>query len=243
VSDDRLVRVLAFLAAHVAAHNTVVSSRTACDACTHLTGVEGTGLTLMNGAGRDESRYATNTTSAAIEDLQFALGEGPGLDSFRAGMPVLVPDLDSTTGHRRWPVFTPAAVETGARAVFAFPLRSGAVRLGSLVLHRTRPVPMTADQLADTLVVADVVLSLLLDELVPVRRELTQQSGEGMSLSRAEVHQAAGMVSAQLGVTVEEALVRLRAYAYASEQPMDAVARRIVTRRLRMRPETELEPG
>jgi hypothetical protein len=232
VSGDRLVRILTFIAEYAAARHTVVSSRATCDACVRLTAVDGAGLTLMNGSGRGDSRYTTDLISAALEDLQFTVGEGPAMDAFRSGLPVLIPDLDSAAGHRRWPVFTPAAVQAGARAVFVFPVRSGAARLGVLGLHRVEPGLLTADQVSDTLVVADVVLSMLLDELTPLHR------GPGryqVPLNRAEIHQATGMVSAQLEVTVEEALVRLRAYAFVHDEPIAAVAKEIVARRLRLK--------
>jgi GAF domain len=238
VTDDRLVRVLAFIADHAAAKDVVVSSQTACDAGVRLVEASGAGLTLMNGAGRSESRYATNETGSLLDDAQFTLGEGPGPDAFRTAMPVLVDELDSGPAHRRWPLFTAAAIDAGAQAIFAFPLRTGAVRLGALVLHRTTLGPLAPDQVADALVLTDVILSLLLDEMTSVRRPLTEE----IRLTGAEIHQATGMVSVQLGVTVEEALIRLRAYAFAHDQPIAAVAHEVVARRLRMGPPLEPDP-
>src|SRR5688500_8045400 len=104
--------------------------------------VSGVQLTLMNGPDRGESRYSTNEVGAQLEDLRFTLGEGPCADAFRLGVPVLVGELDSGQNHRRWPLFVPAALDIGARAVFAFPLRSGAIRMGALVLHRMHPDPL-----------------------------------------------------------------------------------------------------
>ena len=42
------------------------------------------------------------------------------------------------------------------RAVFGFPLRAGTVHLGALNLYRVLPGPLTGEQHADALVVADV---------------------------------------------------------------------------------------
>jgi GAF domain-containing protein len=236
VTEGRLVRVLAFVVDYTRAHGTVVSSQVACDACVQLVEASGAGLTLMNGAGRGDSRYATNEAAAAIDESQFTLGEGPSLDAFRSDLPVLVPDLDTARNHDRWPMFTPAAVRTGARALFVFPLRTGAVRLGTLVLHRTTPGPLTVGQISDALVITDVILSLLLDELAPTQPDPAQRLSEGVRLSRAEIHQATGMVSVQLGVTIEEALLRLRAYAFANDLLIADVARDVVSRRLRLEP-------
>jgi hypothetical protein len=95
VPDGRLVRVVAYIADHAAASGTVVSSQVACDACVLLVEASGAGLTLMNGKGRAESRYATNDVATLLEETQFTLGEGPTLDVFESAVPVLVPDLDA----------------------------------------------------------------------------------------------------------------------------------------------------
>ncbi|MGB0094384.1 MAG: ANTAR domain-containing protein [Solirubrobacteraceae bacterium] len=50
----------------------------------------------------------------------------------------------------------------------------------------------------------------------------------------AEVHQATGMISVQLGVSMDEAFVRLRAHAFAAGRSLKAVAGDVVARRLRL---------
>ena len=54
------------------------------------------------------------------------------------------------------------------------------------------------------------------------------------ALSRTEVSQATGMLVAQLGVEPAEALVRLRAHAYATDRSATDVARDILDRRLQL---------
>ena len=49
------------------------------------------------------------------------------------------------------------------------------------------------------------------------------------------VHNAAGAVSIQLGVTITEALVRLRAYAFSNDRPLRDVAEDVVARKLRLK--------
>ncbi len=241
MSGERLARVLAHLATDAASRGITTSSEAACEACVSLIGVSGAQLTLMNGTGRGESRYSTNDIGTQLENLRFTLGEGPCEDAIRFGLPVLIGDLDSWTNHQRWPLFVPSAGATGARAVFAFPLRSGAIRIGALVLHRTSPGTLSPDQISNALVVADVVMSLLVDELTRVHLGSGAPLLDGMPLSRAEVHQATGMLSAQMGVSMDEALVRLRAHAFAHDQPVVEVARDIVARRLRLSPDGRSE--
>jgi AmiR/NasT family two-component response regulator len=46
------------------------------------------------------------------------------------------------------------------------------------------------------------------------------------------------MLTVQLGVTAAEAFARLRAYAYSQDRRLADVARDIVTRRLRLQPDS-----
>ncbi|MDX8034039.1 GAF and ANTAR domain-containing protein [Lentzea sp. BCCO 10_0856] len=237
MSGERLAKLLAYLAEDAAARGITTSSEAVCDACIRLIGVSGAQLTLMNGTGRGESRYSTNEIGTQLENLRFTLGEGPCEDAVRSGVPVLVAQLDSWENDQRWPLYVPAAIAAGARAVFVFPLRSGAIRIGALVLHRTSPGPLSPEQVQDAHVVADLIMSLLLDELTRLHLDSEVPPADGMPLSRAEVHQATGMLSVQLGVSMDEALVRLRAHAFAHDRSVIDVARDIVSRRLRLSPE------
>ncbi|WP_211294239.1 GAF and ANTAR domain-containing protein [Lentzea kentuckyensis] len=237
MSGERLAKLLAYLADDAAARGVTTSSEAVCEACIMLIGVSGAQLTLMNGTGRGESRYSTNEIGSQLENLRFTLGEGPCEDAVRSGVPVLAGQLDSWENHQRWPLFAPAAIATGARAVFVFPLRSGAIRVGALALHRTSPGPLTSEQVHDAHIIADLTMSLLLDELTRLHLASEVPPADGMPLSRAEVHQATGMLSVQLGVSMDEALVRLRAHAFAHDQSVVDVSRDIVARRLRLSPE------
>jgi hypothetical protein len=237
VSGERLARVLVRLATDAAARGTTVSSETACETGVHVTGVSGAQLTLTSGTGRGESRYSTNEIGQRLEDLRFVLGEGPSEDALRSGVPLLVPDLDSPENFLRWPLFALAAGSTGARALFALPLRSGAIRLGVFVLHRTSAGPLTLEQVSDAQVLTDIVMSLVLDELAGIHPDPGVTAVDTMPFDQAEVHQATGMLSVQMGVTMDEALVRLRAHAFVHDQRAVDVARAIVGRRLRLSPD------
>ena len=134
---------------------------------------------------------------------------------------------------RRWPRIWPAGnpgpagrssrwrpARPGAAAVFAFPLRIGAVRAGVLGLYRERPGPLTAFQLGDALVFADTATMLLLDAQDqagerPRGSGRPRRPARGPGLHRAEIDQATGMLTEQLGAGIADAFVRLRAYAYA----------------------------
>jgi hypothetical protein len=231
--SDRAARVWAWIAA---AHHGDAPAPVAalCHAAALWLGVDGASVTAMSGPVMREPVCASDELSARLEELQFTMGEGPGADDFRVGSPMLIAELGSATA--RWPGFVSAAVSAGAGAMFSFPLQAGAIQVGILTLYRARPGPMAAEELADALVFADIALRLLLDASSGVIGFPGYRPLDGMSESRAEVHQATGMISVQLGVSLEEAFVRLRAHAFANSAALGDVATEVVDRRLRFGP-------
>jgi GAF domain-containing protein len=226
VAGDRLLRILATV-------GTETEPARLCEVCAEIAGMTGAGIMLMTGDTQRGSVCSSNPVSALIEELQFTLGEGPCVDAHQDDRPVLEPDLAGAAAPR-WLGFTPPAVAAGARAVFGFPLRVGGVRLGALNLYRDRPGPMSDEQYADSLVLARVAArAVLAMQADAVPGTLSTELEEGGDF-RLVVHQASGMVAAQLGVTVGEALARLRAYAFSNELPLRDVAEAVVERKLRL---------
>src|SRR4051812_35909549 len=193
----------------------------------------GAGIMLMSGDDPRGSICTTNDVSALVEDLQYELGEGPCVDAHHQARPVLEPDL-AFPAVPRWMAFTPPAVDAGVRAVFAFPLQVGAVRLGALDLYRDGPGPLTDEQHSDALAMADVisrwVLNVQADAPVGALAEKLERNADFHFV----VHNAAGAVSVQLGISVAEALLRIRAYAFSHDLELRDVAEDIVARRLRL---------
>jgi len=196
--------------------------------------VTGAGISMMTEAGNRGVVCATDDVAAQIEDLQFTLGEGPCVEAVRSGVPVLVPNLDmpDDVAVDRWPAFMKGAGVAGVRAVFAFPLRIGAINVGALDLYRDRPGELTAAHLRAGFMAADAAALALL------RTEITSDESladdvEDISTFQLQVHQATGMVQVQLGVTTEEAFLMLRARAFALGRPIADVATDVVGRTLR----------
>ena len=203
-----------------------------CATCAVLTGMSGAGIMLLADDVAHGSLCTTDPTSALIEQVQYTLGEGPCVDAHREGRPVAEPDL-AGAGPGRWAAFADPVVAAGVGAVFGFPLRVGAVRLGALNLYRDRPGDLSDDQHADALVLADVAAEVIL--LLQARAPAGMLADE---LARSAdlhlvVHQAAGMVAVQLRISVADALVCLRAHAFAYDRPLREVADDVVARRLR----------
>jgi hypothetical protein len=204
-----------------------------CDRCVSEVAVTGAGATVLSTAD-DNTRFghrrglvhASNPTSARLEDLQLTVGEGPCVDAFASGGPILVPNLVADIS--RWPAFGSAAVELGAAAVFSFPLQVGVVRLGSLDLYRDRPGELAGPALSDALILADLATHTVIEQL----DGHTIEDVTWLADPHMEIHQAVGMVRIQLGGTSDAALLRLRAYAFTNGLPLAEVAQQVVSRTL-----------
>jgi hypothetical protein len=214
-----------------AGHATGAPASRLCDVCVEVLHVSGAGITVMSGQNVGPV-CSSNARVSQLEELQFSLGEGPCHDAFATGETVSEPDLDRRSPEI-WPNYTRPALDLGACAVFAFPLRVGTTRIGVLTLYEDEAGPLSAEQTADSIVTADVVaetMSLMNERGTPPF--MTDEHGGGFDASRTQVHQASGVVAVQLGISVAEALVRIRAHAYASEHSVASVAREIVAHRL-----------
>ncbi|HEV2636053.1 MAG TPA: ANTAR domain-containing protein [Actinocrinis sp.] len=198
--------------------------------------VDGLALALFSGEGASELLWCTNETVQGVEDLQLTLGEGPGIEAGRTKAMVSVPDLVRIP-HQRWPGLAAEAVGLVARAVFCFPVGLGAIGLGVLTAVRLTPGPLTGGQVEDARALADALAVRALDD--GGRHLDGRHPNSSHALTRAEVHQATGMLSVQLAVSLPDALLRLRAHAYSSGHPLTEICQDIVDRRLRLGPHGE----
>lgn len=193
--------------------------------------VDGAAISLLTASTSSQTLCATDATAELLEDLQFSLGEGACVEAAVTGRPVLVADMHRTSEVSRWPAFAAAVVErSDVGALFAVPFQWGTINLGVLDLYRKAPGALSDAQLRDVMSAADMTALMFLG----VRTD----PGDGVWLDhslhgRVEIHQATGMVLAQLGVSAQDALARMRAYAFAEQRLLSDVARDVVSRRLR----------
>ena len=228
---DRLARIIEALA-HDGEPDQATYPQQVCAASVGLLGVTGAGLTLMTKSelGEPGAVWASDELAEKVEDVQFALGEGPGLEAHHRGVPLLEPHLADMLA--RWPFFRPAALDLGVRAVFAFPLQIGVIRLGALTLHRVDAGFLSDDELADALVLAHVATQDIVDLQAQgsLHWDLSHPRGR-----RARVHQATGMIAAQLDSDMSTALACIRGYAFAYGSTIFDVAADVIARRLRVK--------
>ncbi|MGW7066716.1 ANTAR domain-containing protein [Streptomyces sp. NPDC054855] len=205
------------------------------DECAEMLGLEGLALLLSSGGRRAELVQSCGERTSALEDLQQVQGQGPSLDAAQFGNLLLLPDVSDSLSFsaERWPGLPGAIEALGIRAVFSFPLRIGVIALGALTGHRATPGPMSTAQLTDAFGLADTISQITIATAAQTDLPHTPLLDEP-GLHFAEVHQATGMVAAQLGIGVDHALIRLRGYAFSHDLPLLEVAREVLALRLRL---------
>ncbi|MEU2873985.1 ANTAR domain-containing protein [Streptomyces olivoreticuli] len=201
--------------------------------CARILGVDGVAISLATDGSLSELVWSSPGVSERLEDEQYTLGEGPGVDALGSCAVIVEPDLGQVRSDR-WPMMLPMLTGLGVDALFCFPLRIGGACLGVLTAQRTGVGPLTAAAMDDALILAAAVTAVVLDG---GKRAAAFASAEsvGAQLHRAVVHQASGMISVQARVTVAQALVLLRAHSYRHEVSLLWVAEEVVKRRLHFR--------
>lgn len=193
--------------------------------------VDGAAISLRLAEGEQELVVASGKWAEQLEELQYVVGEGPGVEAIAVGGPVLASDL--TVNEQRWPGFADGASASGAQAAFAFPLQVGAIRLGTLDLYRRTAGPLEPDDLADALALADLATTALLTDSKATGDQAAFWARDDVAGHYDDVNVATGMLATELRISLEDALLRLRAHAFSNRLPITEVARAVLARHLR----------
>ncbi|MCU1363617.1 MAG: hypothetical protein JWM55_1445 [Acidimicrobiaceae bacterium] len=205
-----------------------------CRAAAEIMELDGASISLTSSDVEMTSLCAGESVAQSLCDLEITVNEGPAMDTIRMGVSVVEADLDSL--RHRWPLYTPEALQLGARAVFSFPVRLGAIRFGALSLFRLSSGPLRANQASDGFLMASVVArSVLSMQAGASSDELLAEFHHGAQLD-FRVHEAAGMLAVQGSMPVKDALVALRVHAFSTDTELSILAEHVVTRRIRLDP-------
>src|SRR5450432_3292871 len=212
-----------------------------CHACVHLLEVDGAAISVMLEGLSQGPAGSSGELSRQLDELQFTFGEGPCTDAVRHGEPVMAENL-ANAAEQRWPAYAGSALGLGIRAVYALPINLANSCVGALDLYRHKPGPLEGDSLVGGLMAAELA-ELPLMALMSANADLVAVAdGEEAwdhlaALARVEVYQATGMLMGQLGVGPADALVRLRAHAFAHGLTASEAAWLIVGRQLVLEPD------
>lgn len=192
--------------------------------------VTGAAVSTLGDLLGTETISASDREAARLDELQFDLGEGPCWDTFQTGRPVLEPDLRARP-QRRWPAFSHAISEDEVGAIYALPLSMGTLRLGAVDLYSRQPGELDAARLEQAIALTSVVARVVLRRALRLSAE-DGQLDDGNRYSRRLIHQATGMVIAQLRISPEDAHLLIQGHAFASGSSMQAVAEQILEGRM-----------
>jgi hypothetical protein len=200
-------------------------------AARQLLQVDGLSLTLQAASRNRVTLAVTDQIAAELEQLQDVLSQGPCWSADQTGEPQRA-DL-SEVDDERWPQFQAAArTAVGPRSVFALPMQPGPQVLGVISAHLANGTDLPTG-LEDALFLADTIGAALLTD--PQQHHPYGQAGSWTS--RTQVHQATGMLIAQLRLPADDALAILRAHAYAHNTSLEDIADQVIARSLSFDPD------
>jgi GAF domain len=208
-------------------------ARSLCLATVDVLRVTGAGLVLMSGGQSLDFIGVSDGISEAVEQMEYTLGEGPCVSAFRTKTPVFDADL-ADEEKAPWPAFRRGALAAGICAAFGFPLLVERICIGALNLYHDQPGALTDDQVADALVVAQFASRSVLAWQADAPPGTLAWQLERAPNHKVEIHQATGRISVQVGVSLDDALALLRAYAFSHDRPISAVATDIAAGNLRL---------
>jgi GAF domain-containing protein len=184
---------------------------TLSERCVDVLDTAAAGIMLADADGNLRAMTSSNEAMRVVELFEIQSQEGPCLDSYRSGQPVVNQDLATVDG--RWPRFAPVAVKAGFLAADAIPMRLRGQIIGALNLFRTETGSLNADDVAIAQALADLATIAILQNRTTVeQRDVNAQLTAALS-SRVAIEQAKGMIAERGHVAVDQAFDRLRRHA------------------------------
>lgn len=200
-----------------------------CEPFVELFPISGASVSTLGDLLGSETVSASDDVAARLDEIQFDLGEGPCWDAMNLAHPVLEPHFRAREG-RRWPAFSAALLEHEVVSLFAFPVVVGPLRIGAVDLYSDRAIEFGHVESRRAGTMADAVgRHLLRHALGAMEREYEEV---GNAFSRRLIHQATGMVIAQLRISAEDAQLIIQGRAFATGESMMSVAQQITEARL-----------
>ena len=196
------------------------------DRCVEILDVSAAGLMLVAPEGDLRVVASSSEAMRVVELFELQSQEGPCLDCYRSGQPVLNQHLGTVDG--RWPNFTPVALEAGFRSVHALPMRLRGAIIGALNLFRTHEGPLDANDVLAAQALADVATIAILQHRAALEAQVVNEQLNHALNSRVLIEQAKGVLAERAGLDIEHAFARLRSYARNNNRQLVDVAQDVI---------------
>jgi len=205
--------------------------------CVEVLDVDAAGLMLASADGELRVLASSSEAMRVLELLEAQADEGPCIDCFRAGAPIVNALLDESGA--RWPQFAPRAMALGFRSVDALPMRLRHQNIGALNMFRTGASPMREADVVAAQALADVAtIAILQHRANRDAQVLNEQLTQALN-TRIVIEQAKGVVAEYAHLDMEHAFARLRRHARNHSLRLTDVAHAISSRAL---PVASLDP-
>jgi len=225
--ETMLARTLVELADTLVADFDVVEALTLLtDRCVDVLDVGAAGLMLADADGELRVMASSSEAMRVLELFEVQNREGPCLDCFHTGQPVVNQDLADTTA--RWPRFSTEALAAGFQSVHALPMRLRGSVIGALNLFHVELGPMRPADVDAAQALADVATIAVLQHRAWREAQLLNEQLTNALNSRVVIEQAKGMVAEREGLAVDEAFNRLRNHARNHNLRLVDLARSII---------------
>ncbi len=226
-----LARTLVELADSLVADFDVVELITlVADRCVDVLDVAAAGLMLATADGELRVLASSSEAMRVLELFEVQADEGPCVDCYRTGEPIVNLRLDAVDG--RWPTFGPKAYEAGFRSVHALPMRLRKQTIGALNMYRVDEGEMRASDVIAAQALADVAtIAILQHRAVRDAQVLNEQLTLALN-TRIVIEQAKGVVAERADLDMEHAFARLRRHARNHNLRLTDVAHAISSKAL-----------
>lgn len=190
--------------------------------------VTGAAVSTVGEVLGSETLSATDDMALRLDELQFDLGDGPCWEALRTVAAVIEPDFRNRA-VQRWPMFGAAADRDAVASMFAFPMTVGELKMGAVDLYSSERMTLTPAECTQATAMAEVIGRHILRDALSHFADDEARAG---TFSRRTVHQATGIVLAQLGLSPDDALLMIQARAYSTGARVMEVAQAVVDGRL-----------
>lgn len=196
------------------------------DDCVDLLDAAAAGLLLTDQQGSLHVMASSSEQTRLLELFQLHADQGPCLECFNTGEPVLISDLSEHAD--RWPAFVVEAQRQGFRSVHALPMRLRSETIGALNLFHTELGPLSDEDILVGKALADVATIGILQHRALARSEVLSGQLQIALNSRVIIEQAKGVLAERESLDVDHAFARLRSYARNHNLALVQVAREVI---------------
>ena len=196
------------------------------DRCVDMLDVGAAGLMLVAPEGDLRVMASSSEAMRVLELFELQSQEGPCLDCYRTGRPMV--NLDLATANGRWPRFAPEALAAGFRSVHALPMHLRGAVIGALNLFNVDPGEMRQADIDVAQALADVATIAVLQHRAALEAQVLNEQLNNALNSRIVIEQAKGIVAERRSLDMEEAFAALRNHARNHNLRLADVARRVI---------------